>query len=475
MLSNTGAAVRRAAACAQHHHRAFGTTASVGAGAGAERPRSRTVLIDGTRIPFMTSGTAYSKLIAQDLGRMALKGLLTKTAWDPAKIDYLIMGTVIQEVRTSNLARECGLGAGIPDSVPAHTVTMACISANQAAATAAAMINSGQAEVAVVGGAETMSDVPIRFHKEMRKRLIKLSKYKGPADLLPFFKGFKLAYLAPEAPAIAEFSTGEVMGHSSDRLAARWGVSREEQDDLAFRSHALAAKAHKEGLLEDEITAVDGNVMDNGVKENPREKYATLKPAFVKPHGTHTAANSSFLTDGGSAALLMSEDRALREGLAPKARLVDTIFVSQDPKDELLLGPAYATTRLLHRNGLSARDVDVFEIHEAFAGQVGANLKAMDSEAFVTGKVGLPASAKVGAIPLEKMNAWGGSLAIGHPFGATGTRLITTSANRLIKTGGRYAVLTACAAGGQAVAMLLERYVAPAGAAAKPVIAPKMA
>jgi len=232
-------------------------------------------------------------------------------------------------VRTSNLARECGLGAGIPDSVPAHTVTMACISANQAAATAAAMINSGQAEVAVVGGAETMSDVPIRFHKEMRKRLIKLSKYKGPADLLPFFKGFKLAYLAPEAPAIAEFSTGEVMGHSSDRLAARWGVSREEQDDLAFRSHALAAKAHKEGLLEDEITAAAGDGRDDGGEGDPRRQCATLKPAFVKPHGTHTAANSSFLTDGGSAALLMSEDRALREGLAPKARLVDTIFVSQ--------------------------------------------------------------------------------------------------------------------------------------------------
>jgi acetyl-CoA acetyltransferase family protein len=262
------------------------------------------------------------------------------------------------------------LGAGIPNHVPAHTVTMACISSCQAATTAASMINSGQIEVALVGGAETMSDVPIRFHKEMRQRLIKLSKYKGPKDLLSFFKGFKLAYLAPEAPAIAEFSTGEVMGHSSDRLAARWGATREEQDDFAFRSHMLAAKAHSEGLLKDEITPVDGNTFDNGIKQNPREKYSSLKPAFVKPHGTHTAANSSFLSDGASAALIMSEDRALREGLTPKSWLADWMYVSQDPRDEMLLGPAYGIARLLHKNKLTVKDIDVFEIHEAFAGQV---------------------------------------------------------------------------------------------------------
>jgi len=255
--------------------------------------------------------------------------------------------------------------------VPAHTVTMACISSNAAATTAASQINSGQIEAAVVGGAETMSDVPIRFSREMRKRMLKMQKFKGLPDVLKFFKGFKLSYLAPEAPAIAEFSTGEVMGHSSDRLASRWGVTREEQDDLAFRSHQLAAKAHKEGLLKEEIVPVNGHSVDNGIKgDNPREKYASLKSAFVKPHGTHTAANSSFLTDGASAALLMSEARALKDGFAPKTRLADWIFVGADPKEELLLGPAYAVTRLLARNGLKLKDVDVIELHEAFAGQV---------------------------------------------------------------------------------------------------------
>jgi acetyl-CoA acyltransferase len=233
-------------------------------------------------------------------------------------------------VRTSNIAREAALGAGFSDRVPAHTVTMACISANQAIATAAANINAGLMDTVVVGGAETMSDVPIRFSRPMRQRLIKASKFKGPADALKFLKGFKLSYLAPEAPAIAEFSTGEVMGHSSDRLAAKWAVSREEQDDFAFRSHMLAAKAHKEGLLKDEIFAVDGNTYDNGIRADAtREKLASLKPAFIKPHGTHTAANSSFLTDGASAALIMSEDKALAAGYKPKSRLADWLFVSQ--------------------------------------------------------------------------------------------------------------------------------------------------
>lgn len=407
----------------------------------------------------MLSGTAYNDMLAQELGRIAIKGLLTKTAYEPGKVDYVCMGTVIQEVRTSNIARESSLAAGVPLHVPAHTVTMACISANQAVATASAMIEAGQIETAIVGGAETMSDVPIRFSREMRKRFLKAQKYKTPADWLQFFKGFKMSYLAPEAPAIAEFSTGEVMGHSSDRLASKFGVTREEQDDFAFRSHQLAHKAHQAGLLLPEIVAVGGNTYDNGIKgDGTREKLATLKPAFVKPHGTHTAANSSFLTDGGSAALIMSEERALKDGYMPKSRLVDTLFVSQDPKEELLLGPAYGVTRLLHRNGLSLKDIDVWEIHEAFAGQVLANLRAMESDKFVTDKVGLPVTAKVGSVPFDKLNLWGGSLSIGHPFGATGTRILTTASNRLIKENGRYAVISACAAGGQAVAMLVERY-----------------
>ena len=293
-------------------------------------------------------------------------------------------------MRTSNIAREAALAAGVPNSVPSHTVTMACISANQAIATGAAMIKAGVADSIIAGGAETMSDVPIRLSRALRARLLKANKKKTPMDKAKaIFSGFKLGYLAPELPAIAEFSTNEVMGHSSDRLAARWGVSRDDQDEFAYRSHQLAAKAHAEGLLKEEIIPVNGNTYDNGISDASLEKMKSLKPAFVKPHGTHTAANSSYLSDGASATLIMSEERALALGYTPKAVLKDWIFVSQDPKDELLLGPAYAIGRLLERNKMGLNDVTTFELHEAFAGQVLSNLNALKSEEFCTGKAGL--------------------------------------------------------------------------------------
>lgn len=427
-------------------------------------------LVAGTRTPFALSGTQHAKSLAADLGRMALKGLLVKAGIDATVPDYVVMGTVIQEVRTSNIARESALAAGLPDSTPAHTVTMACISSSQAAATGAGLIATGQAEAVVVGGAETMSDVPIRFSRAVRQRMLRSQKARGVGDYLALLRGLRAADLAPELPAIAEYSTGEVMGASSDRLAAAWGVGREDQDAFALRSHLAAARAHKDGILGEEITPVGGSTWDNTIKpDSTAEKLASLKPAFHRPHGTHTAGNSSPLTDGASAALLMSEAAAARHGLAPVARIVDSLFVSQDPKDELLLGPAYAISRLLARNGLALGDVDAWELHEAFAGQVLANLNALDSDVLVkrmaeqrarrgAGATPYPLpSAKLGRVPLEKVNPWGGSLSLGHPFGATGTRLLTTAGHRLTAGGGRYAVLAACAAGGQGHAMLLER------------------
>ncbi len=379
----------------------------------------------------------------------------------------LCVPPTLSAVRTSNLAREAALSAAIPNTVPAHTVTMACISANAAAATAAANIRGGLMDAVVVGGAETMSDVPIRFSRPLRQRMLKAQKARGAADYLKLLGGLKVGDLAPEAPAIAEYSTGEVMGHSSDRLAAAWGVTRAEQDAFAMRSHHKAAAAHASGLLRDEIAPLAGLSTDNGVKgDSSMAKLASLKPAFVKPHGTHTAGNSSFLTDGASAALLMSEARAARDGYVPKAVLADWLFTAQDPRDELLLGPAYAVARLLSRNGLSLADVSVFELHEAFAGQVLANLNALDSDVFATKHLGWPPGSKLGRVPDDRLNTLGGSLSLGHPFGATGTRLVTTAANRLQREGGRYALLAACAAGGQAHAMLLERYTGSAGAGA---------
>lgn len=226
----------------------------------------RPVFIDGTRIPFALSGTLYNDMMAVDLARLAIKGLLVKTAIDPALLDYCVMGTVIQESRTSNLAREAVLAAGLPDTLAAHTVTMACISANAAVVAGAGAIATGAASAVIVGGAETMSDVPIRFSREVRKRMLKSQKVKGAMGYLGLLKGLKLSHLAPELPAIAEFSTGEVMGASADRLAAAWGVSRGEQDEFAFRSHTNSAAAHKNGLYKDEIHAVNGNTWDNVIK-----------------------------------------------------------------------------------------------------------------------------------------------------------------------------------------------------------------
>lgn len=275
--------------------------------------------------------------------------------------------------------------------------------------------------------------------------------------MLGAFKGVSLKDFTPEAPAIANYTTGEVMGHSSDRLAARFGVSRKDQDEFSVRSHQLAAKAHKEGLYADEIVPFNGSVEENGIRGDiSLDKVSKLSPAFIKPHGTHTAANSSFLTDGASATLLMSEERALAMGLKPKAYLRGWTYVASDPFEELLLGPTYATHRLLRSMNLTLADIDVIELHEAFAGQVLSNVTAMASASFASSS--LPGGRPVGQIDFDKMNTLGGSLSLGHPFGATGARLVTTAANRLQREGKRFALLAACADGGLAHAAVLERY-----------------
>lgn len=421
------------------------------------------VLLDGGRIPFQRSGTAYKNLMAYDLGRMAFEGLIARSGITAEQIDRVIMGTVIQDPNTSNVARESALGAGIPNSVPAHTVTQACISSNQAVTSAIELIRSGQCEIILTGGTETMSDIPIRFRKKFRQKLLDARKYKSIGDYLNFFKGLRPSHLLPEIPEIAEFTTGETMGESCDRMAARFGISRQAQDEYALRSHQLAAKATKEGWLDNELlpAAVPPDFKtithDNTFREDTSmEKLEKLSPAFIKPHGTITAGNSSGFTDGASAALIMEEQRALELGLKPKAYLREYTYVAQDPKDELLLGPAYATPYVLDRMQLSLSDIDVFEFHEAFAGQILSVLKALESNTFA--RKNLDRDQKVGEIPMDKFNCWGGSLSLGHPFGATGTRIVTTAANRLHKEDGTLALVAACAAGGQGHAIILERY-----------------
>jgi acetyl-CoA acyltransferase len=419
------------------------------------------VLVAGVRLPFSLTSTIYEDQLAVDLLRLAFQGLITQTALDTSVVDYVIGGNVIQEVKTSNIAREAAMNAGLPLHIGAHTIAQACISSNAAICTGAEKILAGQASVIMAGGAETFSDVPIRLTRPIRQKLITMNRAMKKGGTLGairhMLKGLSMKDLALETPAIANYTTGEVMGVSSDRLAAKFGVSREEQDQLAVRSHVNAAAAHESGFYDNEVIPYKGSTAENGIKADTTiESVRKLKPAFVKPHGTHTAANSSFLTDGASATLIMSERKALELGYKPLAYIRDWSFKACDPFDELLLGPTYCSQQILSRNNMNMEtDVGVYEIHEAFAGQLLSNLTAMASQQFADEKFN---GKRIGTVDMDKMNTKGGSLALGHPFGATGCRLVTTASKRLQQEQQRFALIAACADGGMGHACLLERY-----------------
>lgn len=420
------------------------------------------VFVEGARIPFLRSGTAYDDLSTYELGHLAIKGILTRTGINPSDIDEVIMGNVVANVKTHNVARESALLAGIPESVPCYTVSQACISANRAIADAVGNILSGQAEVIIAGGVESASDAPIGYKKRMRKKLIKAQKIKSPLQGLKFLFSLRPTDFLPDPPSISEFFTKRSMGDDGEIIASKYGVTREETDAFAARSHQLAAKANKEGAFKDivEVSLPPKFIPikeDNGVRgDTTVEAIAKLKPVFDKKHGTFTAANSSFLTDGAAATLIMTEEKAIELQLQPKSRIIDFVFTGQSLDDELLLGPAYAIPKVLEKTGLTIDEIDFFELHEAFSGQVLAVLKALESEEFSKHKLGLKES--IGSIPMEKINTEGGSLSIGHPFGATGARLLTMASNKLIKENGKYALIAACAAGAHGHAMIIEKY-----------------
>ena len=282
----------------------------------------KVVVAGGVRLPFSMASTIYEKEMAVDLQRLAITGLLNQTALPKTEVDYVLCGNVIQEVKTSNIAREAAVNAGLPYNIPAHTVAQACISANAAITSGTDMIKTGHADVVIAGGVETFSDVPIRLTRPVRQKLITLPKAMkkgGPVGAIRhMLKGLTMKDLALETPAIANYTTGEVMGVSSDKLSAHFGVTRQQQDEFTVRSHTLAAKAHDEQWYDPEIVPYKGITDENGIKgDSTVEKVSKLKPAFVKPYGTHTAANSSFLTDGAAATLLMSEQKSKELNIQP--------------------------------------------------------------------------------------------------------------------------------------------------------------
>jgi acetyl-CoA acyltransferase len=393
---------------------------------------------------------------------MAVSGLVHRTKIDPEAVDLLVMGTVIADPATSNLGREVVLGSQLPDSCPAYTCSVACVSSLQSFLDCARAIQVGDADVAIAAGAETLSDAPIRYRRSVRKRLIAAQKARGPADYLKLLKGLGPSDLLPEPVALAEFSTGEIMGENCERLAKRLGISREAQDEYAMMSHHRAAAATADGRLTRQIVPAfpppryKGVSTDNGVRgDTTIEKLSKLRPAFDRKLGTITAGNSSYLTDGGAAVLLASEEAARRLGLEAIAVLKGSAVAALDPLEELLLGPAMTVPMALDAAGLELGDVEVVELHEAFAAQVLAVLKVLDDEEFCCQRLGR--DGPVGAVDRERLNTWGGSASLGHPFGATGARLITNCCHRLEAEEARYGLVAACAAGAIGIGLVFER------------------
>ncbi len=427
--------------------------------------QDRVAVIDACRTPFLRSGTAYYDLMAWELGRCAVKGLIARSGIEPSQIDYVIMGTVMADVKTTNVAREIMLGAGLPGSIPAHTCSAACVSANIAITSACDMIKSGEVDTVIAGGTESMSDPAIKISKRYRRFLTDLTLYRRPKSFLgkvKLLRGMKLTdFIAPEKPAIAEYSTGLSMGANAERLARRLGITRKEQDDYAARSHRLAVEAIKNGSMKREVVPVvvpqTGKAVteDNGPRADATaEKLAAMKPAFDKRYGTVTAANSSFLTDGASAVLLMKEAKARSLGLKPQAFIRSYAQAGSDPWEELLLGPAFAAARALQKGGINLADIKVLEIHEAFAAQILANIRYMESEKW--GRESLGLAGKMGTIDLDLLNTRGGSLSIGHPFGATGGRLIASCCNRMQEENAQFGLVAGCGAGAVGNAIILE-------------------
>jgi acetyl-CoA acyltransferase len=422
----------------------------------------RVAIVDGCRTPFARSGTDFRDVSAVDLGKAAVRDLIARTELDVDRIDHVVYGTVVQSVHATNIAREVSLGSGIPARVPSFTVGRACASSNQAITSAAEQIALGLADVVVAGGAESLTDVPILFSKEMRDALVRASKARSLPDRLRAFASIRPKHLAPVAPAIAEPTTGLTMGESAEKMARENGISREEQDRWALRSHQLAAAAIEDGRLTAEIAPYyvppkyDRVVTsDNGVRSDTSlEKLSSLKPVFDRRYGTVTAGNASPLTDGASAVLLMSEERARELGYTPLGFIRSYAYAALEPGDQLLQGPVYAAPTAFDRAGLTMKDIGLLEVHEAFAAQVLSNLQWFDSDRVAKERLGRDRA--VGLPPEDRINVMGGSIAIGHPFGATGGRITVTLLNEMRRRGEQFGMISVCAAGAMGFVMIVE-------------------
>jgi acetyl-CoA acyltransferase len=422
----------------------------------------RVAIVAGVRTPFAKSGTILKDVPAVQLARHAAKELLYRTEIDGKEIDQVIIGQVVPSVLVPNVAREVSLLPQLPPGVPAYSLNRACASAAQAVTSAADQIVLGHADTILAGGVESLSDIPILHSRRFSQILVEASKAKTVGARLAAFSRLRPRDLIPVTPAIAEPSTGESMGQSAEKMAKENGIARDDQDRIAAMSHQRAAAGTADGRLPSEIVPWFGGASmdvvatsDNGIRPDTTvEVLAQLKPVFDRRYGTVTAGNASPLTDGAAVVLLMAEEKAHALGYEPLAFVRSYAATAVDPGWQLLMGPALAVPRALARAGISWGDLGLVEIHEAFAAQVLSNVQAWASSAWAD-RLGLPGP--VGEVDWEKTNVMGGSIAIGHPFGATGARLVTTLANEMRRRDVQFGLISICAQGGMGYAMVLER------------------
>ncbi len=424
------------------------------------RPSRRVAILGGVRIPFCRNNTAYFDVGNLGMSIKALGALVEKFNLHGEVLGEVAMGAVLKHSSDWNIGREAALSSGLSPLTPGITLQRACGTSLDTVITVANKIALGQIEAGIGGGSDTTSDVPIAVNKRLRRRLLDANMAKTFGQRLKAFKGFRFKELTPEFPGVGEPRTGKSMGEHCEMMAKEWKIAREDQDQLAFESHRKAAAAYERGFYADLVAPFRGVERDNILRPDTTvEKLATLKPAFDKRsgQGTLTAGNSTPLTDGASAALLASEEWAAARGLEVQAWLVDAQVAAVDfvHGEGLLMAPAWAVAQLLRRNKLTLQDFDFYEIHEAFAAQVLCTLKAWEDPVFCKEKLGL--DAPLGSIDRGKLNVVGSSLALGHPFAATGARIVATAAKLLKEKGQGRVLVSVCTAGGMGVAAIIER------------------
>lgn len=417
----------------------------------------RVAVVGGVRIPFCRSGTLYTDLSNLDMMTAALAGVVDRYKLEATHIGEVAGGAVVTHSKDFNLAREAVLGTSLAASTPGITMMQACGTSLQAALGIAAKIAVGQIDSGIAVGSDTTSDPPVVFSKKFARRLTEMSAKKSAMERLKVFSGFRPGELLPQPPGINEPRTGLSMGQHCELMAKKWKVPRAEQDKLAYESHKKAAEAYLSGYMDDLVVPCAGVFRDNNIRGDiSLDKLATLKTAFDKTDAaTLTAANSTPLTDGAAAVLLASEDWARERGLPIQAYLVDAVHIGNDfvAGEGLLMAPTIAVSKLLDRNGLTLQDFDFYEIHEAFAAQVLATLMAWEDPAYCKDVLGK--DTPLGGIDRTKLNVKGSSIAVGHPFAATGARIMANLAKLLGENGGR-GLISVCTAGGMGVAAILE-------------------